>query len=277
LFDPSRPGPEPIFIGGVPRSGTTLLRMILDSHSALACGPEMRLIPQICEMYRAATQIADGPVGAAWALDREQVRRSFAEMIAGLLEPARLRSGKARIAEKTPANAAWFAELRELFPEAPQIHVVRDGRDVVASLLGLDWRDGRTGEPFDFVRSARAAAAMWARQVGIAQAAFAAPEARGRVFELRYEAVVERPSEALRLLFAFLGEPWEEQVLDFHRNPSAGAGENETSAAQVSRPLYRESVGRWRCDLSPAQLGEVAAEAGETLAALGYAEARACA
>ena len=269
--------PVPIFIGGVPRSGTTMLRMIVDSHSALACGPEMRLIPQICEMYRAAAQTADGPAGGAWALDRVQVREAFADMIAGLLEPARRASGKARIAEKTPANGAWFAELRELFPKAPQIHVIRDGRDVVASLLGLDWRDGRTGQPFDFVRSARAAAAMWVRQISLARDAFALPEAEGRVFELRYEAVIESPRETLERLFVFLGEPWEEQVLDFHLNPRADAGENETSAAQVSRPLYRESLGRWRRDLSPAQLAEVMDEAGETLAALGYLEAPACA
>lgn len=277
LSDNLRPRPTPIFIGGVPRSGTTLLRMIVDSHSALACGPEMRLIPQICEMYRAAKQAARDAPGAAWELEGEHVRRGFAEMITDLLEPARLLSGKARIAEKTPANGAWFAELRELFPDAPQIHVIRDGRDVVASLLGLDWRDGRTGEPFDFVRSARAAAAMWARQIGIARDAFATPEANGRVFELRYEAMIERPRETLEPLFALLGEPWEEQVLDFHLNPRAGAGENETSAAQVSRPLYRESVGRWRRDLTPVQLAEVMDEAGETLAALGYFNERASA
>ncbi len=277
LSDNLRLRPGPIFIGGVPRSGTTLLRMIVDSHSALACGPEMRLIPQICEMYRAAKMAAIEAAGAAWALEGDQVRKNFAEMISGLLEPARLLSGKARIAEKTPANSAWFAELRELFPEAPQVHVMRDGRDVVASLLGLDWRDGRTGEPFDFVRSARAAAAMWARQIAIAREAFAAPEAQGRVFELRYEAVIERPRETLEPLFAFLGEPWEEQVLDFHLNPRAGSGENETSASQVRKPLYRESVGRWRRDLSPTQLDEVMDEAGGTLAALGYLEEHACA
>jgi hypothetical protein len=263
---------EPIFIGGAPRSGTTLLRMIVDSHSRLACGPEMRLIPQICELYATAKRDLAGARGEAWALEAARLRQSFAGMILDLLEPARLRSGKARIAEKTPANAAWFAELRELFPRAPQIHVLRDGRDVASSLLGLDWRDGRSGELFDFVRSARAAAAMWQRQVTLARAAFAAPEARGLVFELRYEAIVTRPLETLRPLFDFLGEAWEEGVLDFHRNPRAHAGENETSAPQVSRPLYDQSIGRWRRDLSPDELAEVMAEAGGTLAALGYGE-----
>lgn len=244
--------------------------MILDSHSAIACGPELRAIPQLCELYRSSKAQVAGDAGEAWHLDREKVSEGFSWLIWSLLEPSLEAEGKRRIAEKTPANAAWFRELRELFPESRHIHVVRDGRDVVASLLGMDWRDGATGQLFDFVRDAGAAAELWVRQVEAAREAFAASTA-GHVLELRYEDMVLKPRETLGRLFDFLGEPWEEEVLNFHRNRRALAGENESSAGQVSRPLYADSIARWRRDLTPAQLRQVNAVAGPLLTELGYA------
>lgn len=260
----------PIFVGGVPRSGTTLVRVVLDSHSRIACGPELRATPHVCELCDMIERRIDPALAAAYGYTPDTVTASFARLMASLLRPGLQASGKARIAEKTPANGRWFGKLRQLFPDCHQVHVVRDGRDVVASLLGQDWRDGRTGQLFDYVQDARAAARLWATQIADARRAREEAGADGRFHELRYEDVVQDPRGTLQRLFDFLGEPWEERVLDFHRNARARDGQNETSAPQVSRPLYRESIGRWRSILTPGQIDDVYAVAGAELRTLGY-------
>lgn len=260
----------PIFIGGVPRSGTTLVRMVLDSHSRIACGPELRATPHVCELCDMIERRIDPKLAEAYGYAADTVTGSFARLLASLLTPGLRASGKKRVAEKTPANGRWFGKLRQLFPDCYQVHVVRDGRDVVASLLGKDWRDGRTGQLFDYVQDARAAARLWVAQIADARRAREEAGAGGRFHELRYEDVVLHPRDTLQGLFDFLGEPWEDQVLDFHRNARARDGQNETSAAQVSRPLYRKSIGRWQSILTPRQVDDVYEVAGEQLRALGY-------
>jgi hypothetical protein len=260
---------SPIFVGGAGRSGTTLIRVILDSHPNIACGPELKVTPILTDLWH-KFQSAHYPPLKEYLLTPADINRIFAHMIVSLLEKYREKTGKRRIAEKSPNNVFFFQHLHHIFPESPLIHVIRDGRDVVCSLLTMNWIDPQTGRQVEYTRTARAAAEYWASAVRIGRTAGAQPAISPRYTEVRYEAIVGEPVPTLQRLFAFLGEPWDPAVLQFHEQERDLAG--ESSAEQVSRPLYAASIGRWKADLTAADKQAVKEAAGELLIELGYAD-----
>ena len=265
----ARDSETPIFIGGMPRSGTTLLRAMIDSHPDIACGPELRVTPAIAR-YSAELRRSHGAVlSRYYGADDAIVCDAFAGLINDYLQPYRRRRGRPRLAEKTPANAFHFHEIAALFPAAKLVMLVRDARDVVASLKTMQWRDDRTGSPLEITRNSAAAAAQWAHCARLALGAYGQTR---NLLTIRYENLVADPEPELRRLFAHLGVNWCDSVLDFHMNDNNRTGANEASAPQISRPLYRQSVGRWRTELSSADKSAIRAHANKELIALGYAD-----
>lgn len=261
---------NPIFVGGAPRSGTTLIRAILDSHPNIACGPELRVSSTIARLW-SETNTHIGPIlRSGYHLSEEDLRLRFSGFLASFLQNAHKASGKKRIAEKTPANVLQFNELHQLFPESPLIHIVRDGRDVISSLQTMDWKDRKTGLPFDFVTDPGAAADLWVESVNRGRAMKEDASANGLYFEIFYEELIEDPRRVLASLFDFLGEPWSNDVMQFHRNPRNSAGMNESSAAQISRQLYTSSVGRWIDTLDEDRMPEIMEIISPSLNMLGY-------
>jgi protein-tyrosine sulfotransferase len=258
----------PIFLGGAGRSGTTLLRVILDSHPDIACGPEFKLIPGIALHWARAIK-EFRPVLESYAVTPQIYNNAYRTLIESLLGPYLARSGKKRIAEKTPNNVLFFYHLSRIFPDSPLVHLVRDGRDVVCSLLTMDWKDPLTGAPVEYTRNAERAANYWVEAVNAGRRAGESMEVRRNYYEIRYEDIVEKPEPTLRALFEFLGEPWDRSVLDFHSRSRELAG--ESSAEQVSRGIYRSSVGRWKEQLKEADKETVKRIAGDLLIRLGYA------
>lgn len=243
--------------------------MILDSHSRIACGPELKVTPMILRQWQTLRSVQAAALDA-WRIAPADVDRLYRDLLLGLLDPYRRASGKARIAEKSPNNVFFFPALNTLFPESPLVHVVRDGRDVVASLLTMNWIDAATGAPLAYTRDAAEAARYWVKAVRAGRQAASVPAVGARYVEVAYERLVAEPESTLKALFAALGEPWEAPVLDYYRQARDLA--SESSAAQVSRPLYASAVGRWRSDLSPQQAETVIGIAGPLLAELGYAD-----
>lgn len=158
--------------------------------------------------------------------------------------------------------------LHLIFPESPLIHVIRDGRDVVCSLLTMNWFDPQTGKPLDYTRDCRKAAEYWAASVTRGRQAGNDPAVAPRYYEIRYEDIVKEPVVTLKKLFEFIGEPWDERVLAFHEVSRNLAG--ESSAEQVSQPLNSRALGRWKKDLTPRQKDEIKSVAGDLLIDLGY-------
>ncbi len=261
---------DPIFVGGAPRSGTTLIRAILDSHPNIACGPELRVSSTIARLWSQTNTHIGPTLRSAYHLSEEGLKLRFSGFLASFLEEAHKASGKRRIAEKTPANVLQFSQLHQLFPQSPLIHIVRDGRDVISSLQTMDWRDRRTGLPFDYVTDPRAAARLWVDSVTSGREMKDVASADGLYFEIFYEELIEHPREVLQGLFDFLGEPWANDVMHFHANPRNTAGMNESSAAQITSPLYTSSVGRWLDALDEDMLPEVMAILTPALDRLGY-------
>jgi hypothetical protein len=258
----------PIFVGGCPRSGTTLLRAILDSHPSIACGPELRAFPTLASLSADTRRVMGETLASHYHLSAGDLDGAFARLMMSFLEPLRARSGKPRVAEKTPANALHFGELARLFPQAHFVQIVRDARDVVSSLLGMTWTDDRTGRRLPITVDAGAAARAWREHVigGRAVAGSAC------YLELRYERLVSETEDQLRALFAFLGEPWSDEVLSFHGRDRRTEGVNETSAERAAGAIDAAAIGRWRNDLSPPAKTAIKTEAGALLIELGYAD-----
>jgi hypothetical protein len=242
--------------------------VILDSHPNIACGPELKVTPILADLWH-KFRTAHYPPLQEYFLTPDDINRIFREMIFSLLEKYRDKTAKARIAEKSPNNVFFFQHLHHIFPESPLIHVIRDGRDVVCSLLTMNWMDPQTGKPVEYTRDARKAAEYWAAAVQMGRKAGRDPSISGRYMELRYEAIVTEPEATLQKLFAFIGEPWDPAVMQFHEQERSLAA--ESSADQVSKPLYSASVGRWQKDLNLPDKQAVKEAAGNLLIELGYA------
>jgi len=248
---------DPIFIGGEGRSGTTLMRVILDSHSQIACGPETHVLSDRA-FHRFHEHVRRRWITRAsqFGYTTEDLDDLVSELVRGWVEPYMARHGKRRWAEKTPRNVLFLPEIWRLFPRAKFIHMIRDGRDVACSLLPLEWGP----------KSYPAAARRWVRciRAGVRYRA----DTR-RYLEVRYEHLVVEPERETRRVAEFVGEAWEPGMLDFWQQPHDLAS-NESTTVDLERPIHAESVGRWRREMSSYGRWRYERIAGPTLKMLGY-------
>lgn len=248
----------PIFVGGEGRSGTTLLRVMLDAHPAIACGPESHFLtdPEFERFHthcrRKWWRRAEG-YGYSIA-DIDTLFRDFART---WFETYMRRQGKRRWADKTPQTIRILPYLWDLFPTAKFVHMIRDGRDVACSIIPQKWGP-------DNVKDA-AKRWVWCIEAGVRHRADTA-----RYTEIRYEDLVLHPERELRRLCAWIGEPFDPAMLAHEAKEHDLAPGTESSAAQVGKPIYTSAIGRWKRDLSPSDVRKFERIAGETLEMLGY-------
>ena len=275
---PGEPGgraldPFSIVLGHV-RSGTTMLRAMLDSHPALAIPPESYFVPDLLQRpgpldfdwltdtlahdrYFADWQL---PVGAVEELRRDPRVRTAPDAVAGLYALYASRMGKTRAGDKTPAHLRWVDLLAASFPNARFVHIVRDGRDVAASVLTMDFGHERFAE----------AARVWRRKMLKAHASGLrlGPE---RYREIRYEDLVANPDDVLREVCQFLDLEYTPAMLEYHsRADELLAGLRHTDHVQGIRRPPTIGVRDWRFDLTPRQITVFDEVAGSALDALGY-------
>lgn len=271
MFDSNSHGENNfIFLGGAGRSGTTLLRVMLDAHPHICCGPELKLLPVIAEWYQTMTGLY-AAVMHSYGNTAADLQCHFRRFIVGLAENYLRASGKPRWAEKTPHNVLCMVPLGEILPNARFLHVVRDGRDVACSLVRMDWGDPLTKRKVPYVENIASAARYWRDVVTAARKQAQAPVLAGRVLEVRYEDLVLHTEATLRRILQFLDEPWDESVLSYYtRDRSCEPAEASTSQAQ--QPVTARSIGRWRTDnMTPADRAAFQVHAGVLLQQLGYA------
>ena len=249
---------DPLFLGGECRSGTTLLRVMLDAHSAIACGPETHFL--VDEKFRRFHHHFRGKwwkraAGYDYSLDdMDDLVRDF---VRGWFETYMKRRGKRRWADKTPQTINILPYLWELFPSAKFVHVIRDGRDVACSIIPQTWGPSTVKD----------AARRWVQCIenGVQHRGDAE-----RYVEVRYEHLATEPEREIRRVLEFIGEEFEPQVLNYHEQKYDMPAATESSAAQVAKPLYTSSIGRWKRDLTPRELKQFLKIAGPTLEMLGY-------
>ena len=278
------------FIIGSGRSGTTLLRLMLDTHSQLALPPETQFIPALAQACQAADDpaelfcqtLATHPRWPDFHLDAPALRAAVLALQPFTLSAAlrcfyRLyaaRFDKPRWGDQTPAYAIDAELIVALFPEAHFIHLIRDGRDVAQSYQQV-WFGPRGLEN---------AASFWVQRTMAARRA----AGLGPYLELRYERLITQPAATLQEICAFLDLPWEAALLDYteHANRRmdeltrnihapdgrqlATAAERQSSQRLVRQPLDPSRAYNWLRGMSPEDVARVEQVAGPLLLELGY-------
>ncbi|HEY1381822.1 MAG TPA: sulfotransferase [Gemmataceae bacterium] len=270
-------GERLVFVGGVPRSGTTLLQHVLDSHPAVFGGPEFDHVPTLAAAWRA--------VSGAWESGRiraycspDQIDRAFARLVEDLLLPAGDACGARIVSEKTPFNVHHFIDVLELLPKCRAIHIVRDPRAVVSSLLRVGDRCRAKGVPApEFAHDVRSAVRFTTTALA---AGFRAAELfPDRVLTLTYEALVGQPEPTVRRVCAFVGLDFDPRLLEPHavKHPAADDvaaldGGKWGDPSLASRPIEQSRVRAWEADLTATEGALVTAAFRDhaDLRALGY-------
>lgn len=261
-----------VFIVGSPRSGTTWLQRILACHTKVSTGQESDLFDiYIGPQLQAWRKFLDPNssrrgVGLGCYFLEEEFLRILKEYMLKLLEPmvGNLQPGELFI-EKTPSHALFIPEIIELLPESRVIHVLRDARDVVASILSASRSWGASWAP----RHARAATQMWVSHVrAVRKTAAGLP--KEQIYELRYEDLYTSTQEVLKDVYQFLCLEWdEEEIQDVVEKNSPeiakkGGGTPIPIRGEISRlmgPFVKEPQGFvrkafpgvWKEDLSWAE------------------------
>jgi hypothetical protein len=241
-----------IFNVGARRSGTFWLQRIVTAHPAVsAVANETHLfshgIAPLAERFQHA-QPGSAQVGSTY-IERESMldaMRDFCDCVfAPMLEP-----GRQRLAERTPLHALHTGLIADVYPDAQIVHIVRDGRDVVRSLLAQQWG------PDNVVAAAR----EWRSSIESARAGAAGSD---RYLEVRYEELHADPATLVTELYGWLGLPVDDAILAL-----------ATAEARLERNLDPGATpagpGKWRTVLTPDDLAAFEDIAGDMLYGLGY-------
>ena len=269
-------GAPPLIVLGVRRSGTTLLRVMLDRNEALAIPDESYFVPQLARRHRgtiAPEAFLDDlrrlPTLVEWGLSPDAVARRLrpgmttGDAIAAVFETYAAERGKPRWGDKTPLYMQHLPLLERLFPDARFAHLIRDGRDAALSFLSVP--DGIMTEGWGHPSDAAGFACQWATEVRAAQGLGerVGPE---RYLELRYERLVADPETELRCVCTFGGLEYDDAMLGY-------VGQTESARKEHQQRLKeppRVGVRNWRTEMSAQDRAAFAAVAGDLLDELGY-------
>ena len=283
--------PPAPFVVGVGRSGTTLLRLMLDAHPQLAIPPETHFAPQVIERGRAGAtpqELVVEITGARGFADFGIEAESLRDQVAGLgsADPAEIlrtfyglyadAHGKSRWGDKTPIYVTKMRTIGAVLAEARFVHLIRDGRDVA---LSRRKRGMGAGKPIANT------AERWRDRIENARRQ--ARRLRGRYLELRYEDLVTNPEPALRRVCELIRLDFDPAMLSHHDRAGkrlaelgdlAGkgprrdrpAGERQEAHALAAQPPTGQRIEVWRGEMDPADRAEFERVAGALLVELGY-------
>lgn len=274
-------GTAPIFVVGVPRSGTTLLAAMLAAHSRLNCGTETRffhflsqnnpenLVEAECWPDRATDflfdmKLVDIPVPDHYGLDREQIKAYLAErkasipnILASLTEQLMIREGKERWVEKSPEHLLFVKDVRRYFPQSPIIRIVRDPRDVALSLNKSPWA------PADFVD----AILLWRRYDETSREFFREDH---NSLTIHYEHLIQSPEKELRRVCNFIDESFEAAMLDTSKSAENLVTKKDTWHRIVDKPVDPSRLGVWKRELPDGMNRLAEALVGDRINVYGY-------
>jgi tetratricopeptide (TPR) repeat protein len=240
-FFASRPLPaasdkSPIFIVGMPRSGTSLIEQILSSHPDIHGAGEL---PDLENILFALAKDAGKPGEAypaiAARLSAEELMRlghTYTERVWRLAPEA------TRITDKMMSNFAHIGMIRLMFPQAKIIHAMRDPMDSCFSCYATLFAKNNLDFAYDLGSLGR----YYARYIQLMQH-WQQVLPTGSILDLRYEDMVADTEGQARRLLDYLELPWDSRCLNFHENKRIV---RTASAAQVRRPVYKSSVARWK-------------------------------
>lgn len=255
-----------IFIGGVPRSGTTLMRAMLDAHPEVRCGQETRVIPRILQLRshwlrseKESVRLEEA--GISKDVMNSAIAQFCLEIIARHGEPA------PRLCNKDPLTLKMGSYVIELFPNAKFLFMVRDGRATVHSIISR--KVTITG--FD-LSSYRQCMAKWNTAIETMhnQCKEIGPD---RCMMVYYEQLVLHPEQWMKKILKFVDVPWNESVLhheEFINKPNGvPLSKVERSSDQVIKPVNLEALTKWVGHM-PEDVVRDMADIAPMLSVLGY-------
>jgi hypothetical protein len=263
---------DPIFIVGAPRSGTTLLRAMLSRHPRIGLSDETYYLytvyrrcssfgdlanpvnrKALIESYTATNRVQQLNIDITRLKDRLMAEgTSYPAFFASFLQFYAEAQGKLRAGEKTPHHAKYVDTLLEWYPNSRVIHLVRDARDVCASLGNMPW--GR--------KAAVANAKLWADLTLAAERGQGNPRFR----RVRYEDLVANPEPTLRDLCDFVGEEYDPAMLG--TTPVSTA--DKPWFLRSREALSKERMGLWQRRLSRNDVDLIETVAGPVMVSMGY-------
>lgn len=270
----------PFFIVGSSRSGSTLLRLMLASHSRIAIPSETWYLIALLETFPFDRPLRENEAAAAVAmmtshytwpdmgLDATEFRHRAAN-----LSGVRLRDlveivyrwhmeveGKSRWGDKTPAYIEIVPALAAMFDDAKFIHLIRDGRDVAKSFQRQGWHGPWM---YGYTRE-------WRRAVEL-DLKLGRTLLNERILRVRYEDLVLQPEAALRRVCAFIDERFEDQMLRWRgRVDEAIPGREKGIHASLDRDMDSSDVGRWKREMTSREVFVAEALIGAQLSHFGY-------
>jgi hypothetical protein len=287
----SAPVPPPApFVCGVTRSGTTLIRLMLDSHPELAIPGETHWVPKLIRRVenqeRTPDELADLIIGSKrWQefhLDADRLRERFREMPRGNAADAirafyllyAEREGKSRYGDKTPGYVREMIRIQRTLPEVRFIHIIRDGRDVSLSHMRMNWG------PRTYEESAQ----LWVER--ISKARRMAPKVR-HYHEVHFEDLVRDTEGTLRRVCDMIDLDFDPAMLDYHERaeerlqeknvdlvrrhgPPQPAAARMESHKLAKEPPRQDRLEAWRHKMTEEEIASYERIAGPLLRELGY-------
>jgi tetratricopeptide (TPR) repeat protein len=225
---------EPVFVIGLPRTGSTLIERILARHSGVFAAGELSHFPRLARLHLGATSVTDAYARASArpdALDYRALGQAY-------LAATRPRTGHtAHFIDKLPRNDLWAGLIHRALPEARFILTRREPMDAGYALFRTLFRGG-----YAWTYSLEDIGRYLQAQARLMDAVKASLPAECWL-EVAYEDLVADPERRARSMVEFLGLSWEDACLDFQNNPDAVV---TASAHQVRQPVYTSSVGKWK-------------------------------
>ena len=219
----------PIFIVGMPRSGTTLIEQILASHPALFGAGELLTLQNLAN--KAVIYKNDSPRWEANLPTLRQIGREYLEQVWKLAPHARY------ITDKMPENYTYLGMVHLMLPNARIIHALRNPMDSCFSCYALNFKSGHA-----YTHDMEALGRHYSRYRKLMEF-WHEVLPPGRILDLRYEDMVADPEREARRLLDYLGLPWDPACLKFYETRREV---KTASVTQVRQPIYSSSVARWK-------------------------------
>lgn len=275
-----------LFIVGCPRSGTTLLKRMVDAHPHIAITPETQWIPRYFKRRKGLTpkglvtpklihKLFEHRRFPLLGIDRDKLVRligfskslSYSSFVTGIFDLYGEANGKQLVGDKTSGYVRNLHVLHTLWPRAKFVHLIRDGRDVCLSIINWSKADRATGFFATWAEDPVSTTALWwqcnvqlGREVGY-------PLGPDLCYEIRYESLVADPANECAKLCAFLGVPYDDAMLRYHESRKiTDPGLEEGHPWLPITPGLRN----WRSQMPAEDVERFEAAAGDLLNKLGY-------
>jgi hypothetical protein len=235
-FDIDRPQPDPVFLVGFPRSGTTLLNQILDSNSHVQTIEEKPTMAMLREIMLAIPEGYPGAIPACDAIDIDYMRRAYFDAVKQYVEL----DNPAVLIDKFPLHIAKAGLIHRVFPQARFLFAARHPCDVCLSCFMQNFRPNDAMANFFSLADT---VALYVRTMQLWQVYH--DKLPLSVHTVRYDAMVDDVEAETRKVCDFLGVPWQESQADFAQHALRRGKIHTPSYEQVSQPIYRGALGRW--------------------------------